>query len=64
MEAVTAANIHIVYENEPNVFVPLTPMANATKKPINAGPVEAVFPVTAKKIEAKRHNKAMPRAIE
>lgn len=64
IEAVTAAKIQMVYENEAKVFVPRTPMAKAMKRPINTGPADAVFPVTAKKIDARRHNKAMPRAIE
>jgi hypothetical protein len=64
MDAVTAVKIQIVYENDLNVLVPLTPMAKPIKKTISTGPKFAPFPVKNKTRAVNKLKADTPKAIE
>lgn len=63
MDAVTAVKIQIVYENDLNLLVPLTPMAKPIKKTISKGPKFVVLPVKNRIRAVNKHKADTPKAI-
>lgn len=64
MDAVTAVKIHMVYENDLNLLVPLTPIAKPIKKTISTGPKFASFLVKNKKRAVNKLKADIPKARE